>query len=265
VDKIQKEILLITELTSIFIITIFLLIVATGIIMLVLVHQKKQIQYLSDKEHLKLQFSQTLLQSQIEIQEQTLLHISRELHDNLGHSASLIKIYLNTLSLTDTGKALAKIEDTKDLTRKLISDIKSLSVSMGTDLLAQGGLNAAIEGEVERLNKSGQFTASYSQQGSMPFIENDKAIIIYRMVQEVLNNMVKHSHANHISINLSVTEKSFTLATLDNGIGFNVEEKVNATGAGLRNLNSRALLINAQLHIQSTPGNGTNISITLPL
>jgi len=86
---------------------------------------------------LELQFSQTLLQSQIEIQEQTLRHIARELHDNLGHSASLIKIYLTTLKLEDTDKASAKIEDTKELTRKLIADIKSLSVSMGSDRLAQ--------------------------------------------------------------------------------------------------------------------------------
>jgi signal transduction histidine kinase len=177
----------------------------------------------------------------------------------------LIKINLFTLQLNDTDKALAKIEDTKDLTRQLIADIKSLSVSLGSDRLAQAGLAKAIETEVERLNKTGEFIATYQLQGLMPDIDADKALILYRMAQEVLNNMVKHSKAKHINILLQVNENVFILAFSDDGIGFNAEEKATASGAGLRNLQSRALLINAQLHIESLPGNGTTITIGLPL
>ena len=264
-DKIPNEILLVEGITSILIITIFMVIVATGIIMLVFVHQKRQAQFLREREQLKVTFEKTLLQSQIEIQEQTLQHISKELHDNFGHIASLIKINLFTLQLSDTEKALAKIEDTKDLTRQLIADIKSLSVSLGSDRLAQAGLANAIETEVERLNKTGEFIATYQLQGPMPDIDADKALILYRMAQEVLNNMVKHSKAKHINILLQVNENVFILAFSDDGIGFNAEENATASGAGLRNLQSRALLINAQLHIESLPGNGTTITIGLPL
>jgi signal transduction histidine kinase len=213
---------------------------------------------------MKLKFSQTLLQSQIEIQEQTLQHISRELHDNLGQVASLIKINLTTLKLNDPEKAVEKIEHTKDLTRQLIADIKSLSVSLGSDRIAQTGLARAIETEVERLNKTGEFVATYRLQGAMPDIDADKSLILYRMAQEVLNNMVKHSEAKHINIFIHVNENVFILAFRDDGIGFNSAEKMNASGAGLRNLQNRATLINAQLHIQSLPGNGTEITIEMP-
>ena len=239
---------------------ILLLICFIGFVLVIFYYKRKKQQI-----ELKKQFAQTLLQSQIEIQEQTLQHISRELHDNLGQVASLIKINLNTLQLSNAEKAAEKIENTLDLTRQLITDIKSLSVSLGSDRIAQTGLAKALQTEVDRLNKIEQFTASYELQGAMPEINNDKAVIIYRMAQEVLNNMVKHSRAKQIKILLIANENLFTLAFNDDGIGFNADEKMNASGAGLRNLKSRALLINAQLHIQSLPGTGTQITIKLPL
>ena len=98
----------------------------------------------------------------------------------------------------------------------------------------------------------------------MPNIDNDKAVILYRMAQEVLNNMIKHSRAKQIKIILTTTGKLFKLAFTDDGIGFNADDQINASGAGLKNLKSRALLINAQLHILSVPGNGTHIEIELP-
>ncbi|MBC7888662.1 MAG: hypothetical protein H7Z13_12345 [Ferruginibacter sp.] len=210
-------------------------------------------------------FNHELLQTQIEIQEQTLQQVSRELHDNLGQVASLIKINLSTLQFSNPEKAIEKIEDTKDLTRQLIADIKSLSVSLGSDRIAQVGLVKAIEIEVERLNKTGQFSASYELRGTAPVIDNDKSLILYRMAQEVLNNIIKHSRARHINILLHVNENIFILAFNDDGIGFNAEEKMNASGAGLHNLKSRAVLINAQLHIESLPGNGSSVTIALPV
>ena len=264
-DKVTKEILIISDISSIIIITLFLLIIATGIIMLVLVYRRKQVEYISEKDKLKAAFEKEILKTQIEIQEQTLHHISRELHDNLGQVASLIKINLNTLQLSDSQKAIDKIADTKDLTRQLIADIKSLSVSMGHDRILQTGLANAIKAEVERLNRTGEFTATFDFSDATPLIDNDKLVILYRMAQEVLNNIVKHSQAKHIIIKLSLTENLFTLVFNDDGIGFNVEEKQNGSGAGLQNLTNRALLINAQLHIKSLPANGTTVTVEMPL
>ena len=227
---------------------------------------EKQIRNRKEKERIQSQFAQTLLQTQLEIQEQTLQHIGYELHDNLGQVASLIKINLNTLNLNDTAKAAEKIETTKDLTRQLIADLKSLSVSLGADRIAKTGLAKALETEVERLNKTGQFTASLIQEGNIPAMDNDKAVILYRMAQEILNNMVKHSGATQITVLLNASENLFTLAFNDDGVGFDIEEKMKSSGgAGLLNLHNRARLINAQLILQSTPGNGSSATIELPL
>lgn len=244
--------------------TIIIVVISLGLILLFLIFQNKRQRHIKETELLKDQFRQTLLQSQLEIKEQTLQHISRELHDNLGQIASLIKINLNTLSLQDIIKAGEKIEDTKELTRRLITDIKSLSVSLGSDNLLRSGLAISIQSEVERLNKIGRFSATFQQEGAVGIIDNDKAVILYRMVQEILNNVIKHSDAKKLDVILTGEERLITLALSDNGVGFNIGEKMNS-GAGLTNLQNRAGLIGAKFTMQSSPGNGTFVKIELPL
>ena len=235
------------------------------IINFLFLYQKRKNILIKESETLKLEFEKQLMQSRLEIQEQTLQHISHELHDNLGQVASLIKINLNTLSFHDMEKAMAKVEDTKEITRQLISDIRALSVSLGADRIDQSGLDIALETEVERLNKTGAFEAIFSQQGSIPELNQDISVILYRMAQEILNNMVKHSRAKHLTILLKGLENLFILEFKDDGAGFDVNEKKQSRGAGLRNLEHRARMINAKLHIESNPGIGTRVRIELPL
>lgn len=244
--------------------TIILSLLVIFIVAFIFLYQKRYYKYLKEKQESAIHFSQTLLQSQVEIQEQTLQHISRELHDNISQVASLIKMNLNGLLLFNPENPKEKIEDTLDLTRQLITDIKSLSVSLSSDRISEYGLVKAIETEVKRLNKSDQFTASLLVGDNMPTIDDDKAVILYRMAQEVLNNIVKHSNAQKIDILLNFSGNLFSLIFRDNGQGFDVEEKKRSSGAGLRNLATRAQLINAQLEIQSNTDTGTTVRIEIP-
>lgn len=235
------------------------------IILLSVLYARKQVRNMKEKEKSQAQFRQMLLQSQLEIREQTLRYISRELHDNLGQIASLIKINLNTMNVLNPEKANQKIEQTKELTIQLITDLKLLSVSLGVDRITQGGLAKAIETEVDRLRKTGQFAVTFAQSGDSSSIDADKAIVLYRMLQESFNNIIKHSGAKDITVILNVKGKLLTLAISDNGAGFDLQEKEkNDGGAGLMNLKHRAQLINATLTIQSALGSGTTVSIVLP-
>lgn len=226
--------------------------------------KEKQNNFLNKEKSLKSQFSETLLQSQLEIKEETLQHISQELHDNLGQVASLIKIHLNTLQLQDPEKAAEKIDDTKELVRQLIFDIKSLSLSLGTNKIQQIGLAKALRLEVQRLKKLEQFTISYSGVEEVIGLNADKAIILYRMFQEICNNIIKHSQAKHIHVLLTVSNNLLTLVVHDDGIGFD-PALLEGNGSGLDNLRNRAQLIKSNLTIASTPDKGTTISIILPL
>lgn len=243
--------------------TLFLLVLVVSFIIFLISYFKKFYKEQVERKKLEFFYKQEIQNSQLEIQEQTLLHISHELHDNLGQIASLIKINLNTIPLNDIPKAQQRIEDTKELTRQLITDLKALSVSLGGDRISQMGLARALEIEVERLNKTEEFKASFIQEGLLPVLGTDKATILYRMAQECINNMVKHSLAKKINVFLKTNENLVTLVLSDDGVGFNVDEQMQTIGAGLKNLQNRAKLINAELSIISTPGNGSTVNIQL--
>jgi two-component system NarL family sensor kinase len=235
------------------------LLIAFFLLLFVSYFYRKKKNILLEKELLKKVFNENLLQSKLEIKEQTLQHISYELHDNLGQIASLVKINLNTISLQDPVMAGQKLRDTKDLMRQLIGDIKALSVSLGSDSAVRKGLVWALQFEKERIEKTGQFAVSFTGPDELLDINTDRAIILYRMAQEVLNNSIKHSKAKHIDIILKVSGKSITLALNDDGSGFDPES--NRQGAGLFNLQHRAALIGARLKIDSSVGKGTAVSI----
>ena len=242
---------------------VFILLVSF-IVVFILYYQKRRHAHFNEMNSAKIKFQQTLLESQLEIKEQTLRHIASELHDNLGQVASLIKINLNTLQLNDDPKATQKVEDTKELVRELISDLKSLTITLNSDRVSQLGIAKCLEMEVERLNRTGLFEASLDQQGAIPTIDANTTVILYRMVQEIINNAVKHSNAKHINISLVASENLLNLVCRDNGKGFEVE-KIKSGGSGLTNLQNRAKLIKAKLSIQSSPEAGTACSIELPI
>jgi signal transduction histidine kinase len=238
------------------------------IILLGLLYSKKQVKNKMEREKMRAEFHQSLLQSQLEIQEQTFEHISKEIHDNLGQVASVIKINLNTLDLDERQKADEKIAASKELVKQLILDLKLLSLNLSSDRIAQMGLLRLLQTDVDRISKSGIFSINLQQQGAPYRLETDKETILYRMGQEVLNNMVKHSKAANVLVTMKFNEKSFILDFIDDGIGFNageiLKDGLQRGSNGLHNLQKRSALINATLTVKSTPGKGTNISIELP-
>jgi signal transduction histidine kinase len=256
----NKPVIIYTLTLGIFIMISFLVLLFLGITAYI----KKRSIHQAQMAKLQADFASTLLQSQLEIREQTLQHVGRELHDNLGHMASLIKINLTTLNLANPDTAAEKVEATKELTRQLLTDLKALSRSIGPDRISRLGLVKAIEQEVANINKTGEFRADYQTDGIIPSLPDDKLIILFRMIQEILQNMVRHSQAKNISLILIGTEKSLNLKLSDDGTGFNVEEKLQGEGAGLHNLINRAKLISAEFSIQSSLSKGTQITINLP-
>jgi two-component system NarL family sensor kinase len=215
------------------------------------------------------QFKQAVLQTEIEIREQTLTHMSRELHDNLGHIASLIKINLNLVSKNIAETDRSKIDESIDLLKQLIGDIKSLSVSLNSERLANIGLLEAITNDVLRINKTGHMKMQLEVNCEMPQLGQETEIFLYRISQEILNNSIKHSRATVCIITLYCTEQKLILKFSDNGTGFDVEKTLaqnNANkGSGLSNLSKRSKIIGAELNMTSSINSGTSILITLPL
>ena len=251
------------DIISILIIFFFFLILIFFVVITLAVRYRKRRR---ENEEMRVRFSEQLLASKVEIQEQTLQHVSRELHDNLGQVASLIKINLNTVQLKNPEAAEVKLSNTKDLVKQLIMDLKHLSVSLSTDKINKIGLVQALKLEEEKLLKTGLFVTELTYPDNMPVIDAEKEIIIYRMVQEILNNTIKHSGATTISLIVQYTNGMLTLVISDDGTGFDVAKKLSETaemGNGLLNLKGRAKVINATYDIDSQAGKGTISKISI--
>ncbi|RYD78805.1 MAG: hypothetical protein EOP53_10605 [Sphingobacteriales bacterium] len=244
---------------------LFLLLTVFFIVVVLAVRYRKRKR---ENEELRSRFSEQLLKSQLEIQEQTLQHVSRELHDNIGQIASLVKINLNTIKPAEADKYAAKLENTKELVKQLMTDIKLLSTSLNGDKVTKVGLFNALENEAEKISKTGAFGSRFTLHDNIPPVNDEKSIIIYRMVQEILNNAMKHSEATEINMDAYYRQNYFVLTVSDNGKGFNVAEKLadkKDTGNGLLNLQERAKVIKATVDFESAPGNGTVTTIKTPL
>jgi two-component system, NarL family, sensor kinase len=249
--------------------TITFLSLGVFIIVFLFLHQRRRHRHISEKQQLQSQFQQTLLQSQLEIQEQTLQNISQEIHDNIGQVLSLAKMNVGTIDIYQPEKAQVKIHDSYELMTKAIQDLRNLARSMNSSYVMEMGLLRAIEYEVEMINKSGVFIPQLNVEGHPLNANAQKELILFRIFQEVINNIIKHAAAKKVDIRILFTEEFLNITVIDNGKGFDTTQLNTldnpSFGLGLRNMQNRARLIGANFSITSTPGTGTTVNIQLPL
>ena len=248
--------------------SIFLIVVAIGVIILILLYQKRQLLHENEKNQLKNSYEKEILHTQLEIQEQTFKNISQEIHDNIGQALTLAKLNLNTMSIVNTDLLQQKITLSKTLVSKAIVDLRDLSHSLNTDYVEDMGLLRSIEYELEMIGKTGITKTSLQISGQVYRFDKQKELITFRIVQEILNNIIKHAKAENIIVQVDYNVNIMELSIKDDGLGFEpfpaqLTEN-NNDGLGIRNMHNRAKLIAASLTITSSAGKGTLIKISLP-
>jgi signal transduction histidine kinase len=248
--------------------TIFLLIVGAFATRYVFLYQRKRFTHQQEMNDLKDAFNKTLMQSKLEIQEQTLDHIAKELHDNVGQLASLVQIGLEELSLQTTGKTRENALETRLIAAKLFGELRTLGASFNSDYIMHIGLANALNNELTRLGKAKNYKTTFTKTGQEYRLEPGDEIILFRLCQEVLNNIVKYADATVITVIINYLPELFSLSIADNGIGFDVAQALAQSAekesTGLINIQKRAKLINAAISIESAPGNGAKFIIDIP-
>ncbi len=244
--------------------SLFVLLLMVAVILMVLVYQRRQIKFIREKESLKMQYQNQLLESQVEIHEQTLKNISEEIHDNIGQMLSLVKLNLNTFPGNLETSVQKKIDETEELLGKVINDLRDLNHSMHGDKISAIGLAGSLEKELNIIKRTGKFETEMLVEGHVYHLEQQKEVILFRIAQESLNNAIKHSLAKKISIQLRYSPKSLLLTIQDNGSGFDMSQQ-NAllTGLGLDSMKNRAALSGANFVVHSSLGKGTTVTVEL--
>jgi two-component system NarL family sensor kinase len=238
-------------------------------IMSVVRYNRKMYAHMKEKLSMQSHFQQTLLQTQLEIQEQTFKNISQEIHDNIGQVLSLVKLNINTMDRDKPEPLQEKIDNSRTLITKAIQDLRDLSKSLNTDYVIELGLMRSIEYELEMIQRTVNCEIAFTANGKTYRLERQQELILFRIVQEVLHNIIKHSKATAINVTAVFEPETFTLTIADNGIGFDAgkieDHNYEGFGLGIRNMHNRAKMINADYKLTSTLQKGTTVTITLPL
>lgn len=243
-------------------VTVFFLLFAIGLIVFVVVYYNKQRAFRREKEQAEARYREELARTQQEVRTELLQNVSDEIHDNLGQVASLIKIYVNTLQVNDPQTESHK--ELKNLVNRLIYDLKTLSLNTRPDYITQAGLIDAMETDLNRLEASGMIHIRYEKNMEEFTLHNDLQLIVYRMFQESINNVIKHAQATEIQVQLTSDQHHFSFQLQDNGKGFDTVSLPEAGKgkSGIANMYRRSVAIGGDLSIQSDT-RGTSILFTL--
>jgi len=238
--------------------SMFLLLFAVAIILLIRIYKKRKTKLILEKELMSSRFEQTLLNAKLEIQEQTFSYISSEIHDNVLQILGLARLNLNRMEEDGDVQKIVLIDQQMG---EAIADLRNLSHSLSTDVIRNTGWIKAAQRLLADLEKTGTCKVTFLAEENLPVLENEKHIILFRMIQEIINNIIKHAKAGHIKFTAGKEPGQIIVAIEDDGKGFE-PDKV-AKGAGLQNLESRSAAIGAKMDIESATGSGTRVTIAI--
>lgn len=241
--------------------TIAIMLLVGGIILALFIGNRKRLQQKMLFTQKELNYEKELRQAENEVGESLMARFSQELHDNIGHSLTCIRIHVENKKLDNPA-----LEDIFSPIEVYLNDaskqLRALSRSLNTDYITNIGFTKAIAAEVDRLKQLNRQAIVYDYDNSQIVLDKNQELMIYRIFQEIIHNVMRHSKAGNLSIILSGKE-GFFLSVKDDGAGFNLPEILSSPNAsGLRNILNRAQLAGMNCEISSIPGGGCAYTIT---
>ena len=256
---IQEQEKMITQETIVLIVYVIAIIfgLLLFVIWIFIAFQKRKNKLLVEQIEAEKRYERELATSQLEIQEQTFKNIGWELHDNVGQLLSVLSIQLNMMLLKAPRTIQKQLKDTSDVLGNTIQEVRNLSKTLNNEVVNKNGLIRSLEIEVERFNRLKYLEAFIQVNGKVRYISTEHEILIFRMYQEFLSNVMKHSKAKNLSVTLNFNANDLEIIAEDNGVGFDTSQKTESSG--LQTIKGRAALLNAKYSLTSVLDNGTKL------
>jgi two-component system, NarL family, sensor kinase len=257
-----------TVVTLLLVATFLILLMVAIIAAVLYFYRRRQHRFHKEITAIKAAHDRELMQTQLEMQEQTFQHISQEIHDNIGQVLTLAKLHLNTLNWNDITLTQQRVSTSVEMITRAISELRGISRSLNSDIILQQGLLKALDEELARLKKLGLYEVNLKVTGEAQFIASEKERIVFRIIQEAITNIIRHALATTIILTMDYQDTALTVCIKDNGQGFDIPLPADTdtipTSSGLTNMVKRAAIISGNCLINSTPGRGTEIIINIP-
>jgi signal transduction histidine kinase len=214
----------------------------------------------------RLKTERRVLNAIINTEENEKKRFAKDLHDGLGPLLSTVKMSLSALNEKIRDQSGQEIlQNTNHVVNEAINTIKEVSNNLSPHILSNFGLTSAINAFTAKINRTKALEIDFKSNMENQRLENDKEVVIYRAVCELINNSLMHSGASRIEIDLSKHEKFVTLQFSDNGRGFDTSklDKEDSKGMGLSNIETRVKSIEGVFILESSQGKGTSALIKL--
>jgi signal transduction histidine kinase len=190
--------------------------------------------------------------------------IASDLHDEIGPMLSAVKLRLSSLDVASE-EDQEQLESTGNHIDELIRRMREISFDLMPNTLIRKGLTMAITEFIQYCSKRNSMHISFNSDNSVA-LDEQRTINLYRIVQEIVHNAMKHAKASELKIELRREKNNIILATHDNGVGFNYDVRLSdATGLGLRNLLSRTEIMGGKMYIESKKDKGTTYIFEIPV
>ncbi|RLJ65624.1 histidine kinase/DNA gyrase B/HSP90-like ATPase [Lacinutrix venerupis] len=237
---------------------IFLVLITTGLIIFFHYSRRKILQKELEKVDLKLENQQKILQTSIAIQETERKRISQDLHDAISSKLNIVSLSTNMLlddsSITD--KQRASLNQILEITSTTLESSRKIAHDLMPPILDKFGLKVALEELFENVSTHTTIDIEHNID-ELTRLSETNHLHVFRIVQELINNSIRHGKANELAIFIEDNQKGFIIHFQDNGIGFNVKSICKKNGIGLQNINSRVKILNGTLKIESTKNKGS--------
>lgn len=245
--------------TALFVVLAFFIVM--GVIM-----SNKRVQKLNlEKQKLQFDLENKELSMGFSERELILNEISKEIHDSMGQIANMIRMNLYSIEEYCTNDAqLQVIQYVVTLAETMIKDARHISHSLNSNMIKNKGLQVMLESDLEQLHLSRQLICNLEVKGDNKCISAESQLLSYRIAQEAIHNIIQHANASKINVSLYYDLTGLTMMITDNGIGFEKFAINSEETMGLQNMLHRARLLNGDLKIESSTGQGCTVMLFCP-
>lgn len=234
----------------------------SAIVIFLIVYRNKQRRDAEKLQLLRKQNELQVLNALVEGEEKERSRLARELHDGVGGILSASKMHLSIIQEEDQyGAQSGALNNVSSMLDQASQEIRAIAHNLFPDILLTHDLNAAISNFCQRMRNAG-LNIEYYCLGEMPRLNNRFKLMVYRAVQELVNNVMKHAKADHVLVQLSHHNNIMSIVVEDNGTGF---DPAGPKGMGLLNLEDKIKNLDGNLTIESAPGQGTTIHMEFDL
>ncbi len=240
--------------------TLVILICVIGLVSLLLLSRNRRLKHVNDVLKLNADFQKELDTTKHEVMEQVFSDVSGELHDNVGQTLTLAVLNINRMKDDESGL----VNETREIIRQAMQEIREVSHMLSSDYWNKFDLRESIQTLEMQLIRLKSMRTDFTFVEEFPNLGKEQEVIIFRVIQELINNSLKHSKANMILLNIDYKEDCLIINYHDNGIGIS-DTSVSSNGIGMSSIKSRMNLVNAKWDIKSNKENGFQFLATIPI